>query len=170
MDHYLLGVLLGAAGAVMLGLGVWLISRKKTGAPRYDERQIIGRGKAFEAGFCTLLVAGFLVSLLERFEVLPGDGFLWHILAMMLGVGVYVLTAIHFDAYLSMTEKPRQYYIMGACFTVAMGLAAVGNLLNEDADDHMIGWMQVMVAALWVFLVIALWIHNRKRAGEDEES
>ena len=71
MNYYVLGILAGAA----LSVGLFFLIRvlcKKAGDCEYDERQMIGRGKAFRAGFFTTLIAGAIIACLDFCELLPG--------------------------------------------------------------------------------------------------
>ena len=168
MDYHILSAVIFAVLLVLLGVIMFFIVSKKAGGMKYDERQVAGRGKAFEAGFYTTLICSAMVSLLEYFEVLTESVFVWHILALMVGVTAFALTAIHYEAYVSMTDTPRRFVVMGTCFTVAMLLSALGNFLQESETNHELGWINLMLAAVWVLIVAALLIHNRKKA-EDEE-
>lgn len=166
--QYKSGLILGAVVAIAIGLIILFIARKKNPGQKYDERQIIGRGKAFQAGFFTLLVADGVITIAEHLSELPGDPFFWHLAALLVGVAVFALTAIHFDAYLSMTDSPRRFYIMGVCFFVAMSLCAVMNLTSADRSDYAIGYLNLGIAFIWLVIVAALFIHNRRKAAEDE--
>lgn len=166
--QYKFGFLLGAVLVLAIAFVIFFIIRKQNPGQKYDERQIIGRGKAFQAGFFTLLAADGIITIAEYLSELPGTPFHWHLAAILVAVCVYALTAIHFDAYLSMTETPRRFYIMGACFVVAMSLSAVMNLTDADRSDYAIGYLNLGIAFIWLVIVAALFIHNRRKAAEDE--
>ena len=90
MNYYLLGVVVG----VIFALGVFFIrlylhKKKHPNTGKYDERQIIGRGKAFQAGFFTLLAAGALCNIWDFVSPLPGGSFVWNISVLLLGVTVF---------------------------------------------------------------------------------
>ena len=168
MSDYVLGVLIGVFAAVVLGFIGFYVIGKKCGSTKYDERQKAGQGKAYQAGFFTLLISVTLVSILNDCDVLPGSDFVWQIAAVLVGVAVFALTAIHFDAYVGMTDTPKRFIIMGSFFTVAMIFSAIGNFLADERDNHDIGFINLMLAVIWMLIVVALLIHNRKKA-EDEE-
>lgn len=166
--QYKVGFLLGAVLAIAIGLVIIFLTRKKSPGQKYDERQIIGRGKAFQAGFFTLLAADGIITVAEYLSELPGTPYFWHLGALFVGITVFALTAIHFDAYLSMTESPKRFYIMGACFFVAMMLSAVGNLCLSEELNYDVAFMNIAVAIMWLIIIVALLIHNRRKAAEDE--
>ena len=168
MNDYVWGVLLGLFLVLVLAFIGYYVIGKKCGSTKYDERQQAGRGKAYQAGFFTLLIADALVSILNRYDVLPGSDFVWQMAALMVGIAVFALTAIHFDAYVGMTDTPKRFIIMGSFFTAAMILGAIGNFMTGEPDNHNIGCFNLMVAALWIMIVAALLIHNRKKTEEEE--
>ena len=165
---YVLGIL---AEIVFCGAFVLLVylrhKKKNPGAGEFDERQMLGRGKAFQYGFYTMLTAGGICACVDYLDALPGRNFPWLVGALILGVAVYALTAIHYDAYYGFREKPERYYIMGACFTVVMVLSGISNVTSADLDNIAFGIVNFEVAAIWLVIVAALLIHNRK--GREEE-
>ncbi len=168
MNDYLWGITLGAFLVLVLAFIGYYVIAKKCGDVKYDERQRAGRGKAFQAGFFTLLISGAIVSILNYMDVLPGSDFVWQMAALVVGIAVFALTAIHFDAYVGMTDTPKRFIIMGSFFTAAMILSAIGNFLADEKDNHDIGFINLILAVIWMLIVVALLIHNRKKT-EDEE-
>ena len=169
MNYYLLGVVVG----VIFALGVFFISlylhkKKHPNTGKYDERQMLGRGKAFQAGFFTLLIAGGICNIWDFVSPLPGEGFVWNIGVMLLGVAVFAVTAIHFDAYLSLNENPRRFLTGGFCFIVSMTLFGVTNLHSTRPENHLFGILNFGVGLVWLVIVIALLLHRRKAQKEDE--
>lgn len=166
MNYYVLGILAGAT----LSVGLFFLIRalcKKAGDCEYDERQMAGRGKAFRAGFFTMLAAGSVSACLDLCGLLPGSAFPWSMGALLLGVAVFAVTAIHYDAYIGFKSNPRRYYIMGACFIAAMVCNGILNIRNADPDKIAFGILNFQVAAIWVVIVIALLA--RQARGKEEE-
>lgn len=170
MNAYTWGLVFG----ISLGIGIFLIatlvSRKKHPEyNKYDERQIVGRGKAFQAGFFTTLIASAAVTIWEYIDGLPGVPFLWHICALMLGVAVFALTAIHFDAYIGMNDSPMRWVKIGLLFVVAMGLSGYANLRTDRPEGRVMAFLNLTIAVIWIVLVVALMIHRRNAQKEAEE-
>lgn len=164
---YIHGIAAGIVAGIILVLFIVLRNRKK-GLSQYDERQMIGRGKAFQAGFITLLCGMALLFLDGFIYELPGSPFLWKFGVLMAGLMVYVLTSIHYDAYLTLTDTPKRMYTTGLLLAAAMGLSAVNSFMNHSAEDAWIGWINVALAVSWLITMAAMLIHNRRRK-EDEE-
>lgn len=169
MNDYLLGVIFG----IIFALAAFILARfiRKKRHPngcKYDERQMIGRGKAFQAGFFTLLIAGGICNIWDFVSPLPGGSFLWNIGVLLLGVTVFAVTAIHFDAYVGMYDSPRQFLTMGACFIFAMAAIGLGNLHNGRPEGRIIGITNFGVGLVWIIIVAALLLHRRKAQKEEE--
>lgn len=160
------GIAAGVAVGLLLVVVILLVNRRK-GLDQYDERQMVGRGKAFKAGFFTLL-SGMAVLFLDGFVYdLPGNPFLWKFGTMMAGMMAFVLTAIHYDAYLSLTDTPKRIYTTGLLISAAMGLSAVSNFMSGSERGTWSGWVSATLGASWLVILGALWLHNRRQ--EDEE-
>ena len=169
MNYYLLGVVVG----VIFALGVFFISmylhkKKHPNTGKYDERQIIGRGKAFQAGFFTLIAAGALCNIWDFVSPLPGGGFVWNIGVLLLGVTVFAVTAIHLDAYVGMYDSPRQLLTAGSCFIFAMAVFGVSNLHSDRPGNRGLAVLNFGVGLVWLIIVAALLLHRRNARKEEE--
>ena len=165
MDYYILGIFFG----ILFGAVAFMAAKlRHPNTCKYDERQVVGRGKAFQAGFFTLLIAGVICNLWDFISPLPGGSFLWNIFVLLLGVTVFAVTAIHFDAYMGMYDNPRRFFTMGACFIIGMPLMGMGNLHSDRDMTRTLGILDFAVAAVWVIIVAALLLHRRNAQKEDE--
>lgn len=169
MNYYLLGVIFGIIFALAAFIISFILHKKKyPNSGKYDERQMVGRGRAFQAGFFTLLIAGAICNIWDYISPLPGGSFLWNIGVLLLGVTVFAVTAIHFDAYMGMYDNPRRFFTMGACFIICMPLMGMGNLCSDREMSRAIGMLDFAVAAVWLIIVAALLLHRRNAQKEDE--
>ena len=169
MNYYLLGMIVGVIFALAFFILSLFIRKKKGTYPcKYDERQMVGRGKAFQAGFFTLLSAGALCNIWDFASPLPGGSFLWNIGVLLLGVTVFAVTAIHFDAYLSLNENPQQFLATGASFVFAMATIGLGNLHSNRPEGRIMGIINFGVGIVWIIIVAALLLHRRNSQKEDE--
>lgn len=171
MNYYILGIIFGILFALSIAFISWSIHRKvHPNSGKYDERQLVGRGKAFQAGFFTTLIACAGVSIWEYTAGgLPGEAFLWHIGALFVGVLVYALTAIHYDAYVGIYDSPARFIRMGVIFVAAMALCGIANLSTGRQESMTIAYLNLAIAVMWVIIVAALLLHRRKLQQEDEE-
>lgn len=165
MNYHIFGIIFGILFAAVVFLVVKL---RHPEGHKYDERQVVGRGKAFKAGFFTMLIAGGICSTWDFVSPLPGGSFLWNICALLLGVTVFAVTAIHYDAYVAMNDNPKRFYTMGICFIVALPLIGMSNLHSERSIAHTLGILDFVIAVMWVIIVAALLLHRRNSQKEDE--
>lgn len=169
MNYYILGIIFGftlSLGAFLLAYFIHKKRHPNTG--KYDERQTLVRGRAFQAGFFTLLIAGVICNLWDFISPLPGGSFLWNIGVLLLGVTVFAVTAIHFDAYVGMYDNPRRFLTMGACFIIGMPLIGMGNLHSNRDMARTLGILDFAVAAVCVIIVAVLLLHRRSMQKEEE--
>lgn len=79
----------------------------------YDERQMFVRGKAYEAGFFTLigyiLIVGMLLDVMECSFIIS-FGVLW--IGVAISIGIFVIICIVKDAYVSLRENAKGILIM----------------------------------------------------------
>lgn len=161
MDYYVLGVICGVVLALVVSLLVWRkFKNGNTPTGKYDERQIIGRGKAFQAGFFTLLIAGAVYNTWNYISPLPGSSFVWNLGIALGGVAVFALVAIHFDAYLGLYDNPKRFLFAGCCFIIAMTCSAISNLHGDRPFQHDLGILNLGVGLVWLLIVAALLLHR----------
>ena len=102
MDFVFLGFM---AAMAVAGLVVGKLAGKKLGKAEFDERQQLARGKAYKAGFYTLLVGLLAVYLIPIFtEWQPKDTALLPFAVICVGVTVFACVAVANDAYLGIRE------------------------------------------------------------------
>lgn len=174
MNHYSIGMLLGLTAGVAAGLAfVAFLFKKKVLDMHFDERQERARGKAFQYGFFTLLLSAYVYGISDVMfgrwcDVLTGVT-----LCVAAGMGVFAVTCILKDAYLSLREKPRTVMTMfallsilnlgfGAMYHVSPGLVENG-VLTFRAVNPILGLTTLVI--LIVYIVNYL-LRNREEGAE----
>ena len=100
MDFVFLGFM---AAMAVAGLAVGKLAGKKLGKAEFDERQQLARGKAYKAGFYTLLVGLLAVYLIPIFtEWQPKDTALLPFAVFCVGV-----TVLHYGARRETQRRSR---------------------------------------------------------------
>ena len=175
---FLLGILAGVGVVAILCLVIWLVLRRKgrdasRRAAGYDERQERARGRAFQAGFFTMLIGCAAAAVLSALGVPLLDSYLGYVLALYLGAAVFACVSIHLDAYYRLSDRPRQYMILfGVCGLLNLGVALgdMGGGLYRNGRPAMwtvnLGCAAVMAAILLCQLIHTL--RRRREAEEDE--
>ena len=149
MDFVFLGFM---AAMAVAGLVVGKLAGKKLGKAEFDERQQLARGKAYKAGFYTLL-AGLL-----PFAVI------------CVGVTVFACVSVANDAYLGIRQNPRAMLLV-------LGIVVVGNLTAGFSVMESAGFadgltvensMNFIIAAMGLIILAALAIRLRMAARDEE--
>lgn len=161
MDHYHAGAALGISAGILAGLFVIvLLFKKKVLDMHFDERQERARGKAFQYGFFTLLIAVYAYGVSDVVfgkwcDVLTGVT-----LCVAAGLCVFAVTCILKDAYLSLREKPRTVMTMFALLSIinlgfgAMHHASPGlmenGVLTFRAVNPIIGFATLVILVVYI--------------------
>ena len=173
MDLYHAGVFFGLIAGLLAGLAfIMFLFKKKVLDMHFDERQERARGKAFQYGFFTLLIAAYAYGisdvLLGRWcDVLTGVT-----LCIALALCVFAVTCILKDAYLSLREKPRTVMTMFALLsTINLGFGGMYALSGDLVEDGVLTFRAVnpiIGAAILVILIV--YIVNYLLRPRDEEA
>ena len=159
--NYHFGMRIGLTLGMAAGFAVVvLLVKKKVLDMHFDERQELARGKAFQYGFFTLLIAAYVYGisdmLLGRWcDVLTGVT-----LCIALAICVFAITCILKDAYLSLREKPRTIMTFfallsiinlgfGVMYHISPGLTENG-VLTFRAVNPIIGFATLIILVVYV--------------------
>ncbi len=134
---YHAGLMFGLLTGMVIGIAVLVVLfKKKVLNMEFDERQERARGKAALYGFVTLLVVLYLYGISEIALGRWCDALAGVTLCIAAGIGVFAVTCILKDAYLSLKEKPRQVMTMFALISIANlalgGMYLWSGVLVED--------------------------------------
>ena len=168
MDFIFLGFM---AAMIVAGLVVGKLAGKKLGKAEFDERQQLARGKAYKAGFYTLLVGLLAVYLIPIFtEWQPEDAALLPFSVICVGVTVFACVAIANDAYLGLRQKPQYMMLLMGIVVVCNLLAGGANLMRHDfAEGFTVqNSMNLIVAAMGLIILTALALRQRAAARDEE--
>ena len=173
MDLYHAGVFFGLMVGLLAGIAfIMFLFKKKVLDMHFDERQERARGKAFQYGFFTLLIAAYAYGvsdvLLGRWcDVLTGVT-----LCIALALCVFAVTCILKDAYLSLREKPRTVMTMFALISAMnLGFGVMYALSGGLVEDGVLTFRAVNPAIGFVTLVILIvYIVNHLLRSREEEA
>lgn len=174
--EYMIGLILGILAGVAVVALIVVVCRKKTGMRfgkcEYDERQLLARGKAFRAGFFTILIYEAVYAMVDVAGVKWCANVTGIMLGLMLGITVFAVVAISEDAYMSMNERPAGWIIIW-CVVIGLNLvcglrqALEGELIRDGMLTE--EWMNWMCAGMFAVILIAQLAHNRKLKREELE-
>ena len=163
MDFVFLGFM---AAMAVAGLVVGKLAGKKLGKAEFD-------GKAYKAGFYTLLAGLLAVYLIPIFtEWQPKDTALLLFAVICVGVTVFACVAVANDAYLGIRQNPRAMLLV-------LGIVVVGNLTAGFSVMESVGFadglavensMNFIIAAMGLIILAALAIRLRMAARDEEQA
>ena len=130
---YSLGRSAGMAVGILVGIIICLfvfryINRDKAIRTKYDEMQLVTRGKAYKYGFYAILIYEGLMCLIDNGTNLPLNAFSIHFLAIIVGIVVQVSYCIWHDAYMGLNNNGRRFAIVLiaiSIFNFAVSFAAI---------------------------------------------
>lgn len=174
--EYVIGLIVGVLVVLAVVALVVMICRKKGsmrfGKCEYDERQMLARGKAFRAGFFTILIYEAVYAMVDVAGIKWCANVTGIMLGLMLGITVFAIVAISKDAYMSMNERPTGWMIIW-CVVIGLNLvcglrqALEGELIRDGMLTE--EWMNWMCAGMFIAILISQLVHNRKLKREELE-
>ena len=173
MDLYHAGVFFGLMVGLLVGIAfIMFLFKKKVLDMHFDERQERARGKAFQYGFFTLLIAAYAYGV---YDVLLGrwcDVLTGVTLCIALALCVFAVTCILKDAYLSLREKPRTVMTMFALISAMnLGFGVMYALSGGLVEDGVLTFRAVNPVIGFVTLVILIvYIVNHLLRSREEEA
>ena len=174
---YLWGVAVGVIVGVIIVALIFTYNKKKTGSAvggDFDERQQLLRGKAFQAGFFTMLILSFLYWVLVRLVLqrpLMQDG-LSVLICALVGVGVFGIDCVFHDAFYTVQNKPKNYIILFTATTISQIPAAINNLQAGRVIQNGVltfSVVPIVCAALFLGMLAAIIIKIQAMRKEDAE-
>lgn len=159
--------------AVSLGVVALLAWRgtEKANEGKYDERQLIARGKAGLHAYLALS-AYLLASYVAGADGAWAEPSAEAAIGLYVGLGVFIVECIRCDAYFTVDQNAKSYAIVCAVCALAFGLLAIRRLRAGEmlADGLVTIKALTLVVAVWglaisAAIVLRLWRAKR----EDEE-
>jgi hypothetical protein len=174
---YLWGVAVGVIVGVIIVALIFTYNKKKTGSVvggDFDERQQLMRGKAFQAGFFTMLFFSFLYWVLVTLVLqrpLMEDG-LSALICGLVGVGVFGIDCVIHDAFFTVQNKPKNYIILFTATTISQIPAAINNIQAGRVVQNGVltfSAVPIVCAVLFVSILIAIVCKTQAMRKEDAE-
>lgn len=120
MNAYGQGLFFGIAFAV-LAVAVMCVIRKVNGKEyldKYDERQLLARSRAYQAGFFTFMICIGLDAFMKIFDVSIFEDPMGEFTALFAALIVFAVTAIRHDAFLGLNRKWKSQVILYTIITL----------------------------------------------------
>ena len=170
------GIVTGIVVAVLLVVLMAVLFRKQGGVgfgrAKYDERQQLARGKAFRAGFFTVLIYDLLYAFGDLMGLRWTVPFTGVMIGLFLGVAVFGVVAICQDAYLSLNEKPQGWLVLWGIIILANGACVASQMAHRELiRDGMLtaDWLNALCGGLFVVILVAQLLHTARPRREEME-
>lgn len=168
---YKIGILIGAGIAAIVI--VIMLLQKKSGKT-FDERQRISRGRAYKAGFYTLMVYMFIYGITDYVGMLWCDTLTGLGIGVIAGTAAFSLTAIQNDSFLGVKENIRSWLACNIVIAlINLGIGIFNAIGNRVIRDGVLSFYSInfFVAGLFLLIFPALLIRAKynESNSEDEE-
>lgn len=148
---YMIGMLVGLIiGLLVAVLAVRFCRGKGNWKSKYDERQKIAMGKAYRDGFWAMLAAVAVALIMYEFGAMEKYMDIMIVIAVFIGLEVYVVGCIMRDAYIGLNDNARRWTIVLAAIAVLNGIVVAVNIVNHTGMDV---WVNLVAG---IFVVVAL--------------
>lgn len=168
MNYYTLGLFSGIIVALIVLL-ITIFRQKDRAKQEFDERQKLMRGKASAAGMWTAMGGCAVVGLASVFDVSFCPIGIAMFLVIEVTVMVFVLVAVHYDAYIGFKANTKRKYTGLALLFVLMVMNVYTSAQSNGffSDGKMtVAWLHLTAAVMYAVLFAALFIHERANREE----
>lgn len=168
----LLGIMCGLIVGLFIAMIVVVVTKNGEDLElKYDERQMLARGKAFKAGFITILIYIGVGMLMEISEVsLPVDKLMELAVGGLLGICVFLGVAIWENAYYALNENGRKITIAFTIIGLANIILGILSIIGGElfVDGVLQGFRCINLLCGLIFVYIAVVTGLRVRADKKE--
>ena len=147
------------------------LKKAKTNPSKYDERQIMMRGRAYQIGFMTILVLSASYIFFSLFvEELITYGYLWNCVSMIIGITVFAVYSIWNDAFFSLKEDVDSYIIQ-TCFIIFVNCIGISPIVQEinSIGDLLLSYRLCNVLITLSFTIVLVTLLLKKHIDRKEE-
>ena len=174
MNTYGQGLFFGIAFAVLLVV-VWSVIRKLNGKEymdKYDERQLLARSRAYQAGFFTFMAGIMLDACMKLFGISVFEDPTGEFAALFAALIVFEVIAIRHDAFLGLNRKWKSQVILYAVITGLQLLNTVRAVQDGDLVHNgrlTLQCVSPMCMVTFGVVLAAMLLHHYSEAREMQE-
>lgn len=169
------GIVTGIVVAVLLVVLMGVLFRKQGGVgfgrAKYDERQQLARGKAFQAGFITVLIYELLYAVGDLLGLRWTVHFTGVMIGIFLGIAVFGVVAICKDAYLSLNDTSGGM-VLWAIIILSNGVCVADQIAHRELVQNGLltaNWLNALCGGLFVVILVAQLLHSARARREEME-
>lgn len=171
--EYYLGFCVGILVVVIFIFVVCKVLKKNKTAAKYDERQLLARGKAFQAGFFgTLIADAAAIVICGAFEISWLPPAVLFAIAALIGIGIFCISAIVNDAYFGFNQDTKtsgRFIVVIGGLNLIIGIISVvrGGFIQDGTLNGSV--LNLLLGILFVITYSVILVHNRQTETEGEE-
>lgn len=161
MDTHTIAMLAGILVGIAVASAIIAIPlKKRVLSLSFDERQERARGVAFKYGFFTLMVCVAAYGMLDMTIGPWCDTIAGCALCICIALTVFAVTCIRRDAYLSLSEKPKQIITLFTFLAVFnLGLGVMYILHGELMEDGVLTFRVCnLLAGVMLLVILAVYL------------
>jgi hypothetical protein len=169
--EYILGF---AAGFILIAIVALVSAKKFKSQTKFDERQRLLRYRAYQVAFWVLVAYTCINSFLSTGAGIAwADDFTSDFTGVCFAITVFVVICIRNDAYFSINQKPRFYFILFSVLVVVNAGLGIMNVLDSDTEfftDGLLNFhaMSFVVVAMFIAILAALSVQRLKARAQSE--
>ena len=170
---FIVGIIACAACILILTDVIIRIAHTDGQKPKYDERQMVARGKGYTYAFYTAVLVALIPCFLpEEIKVFLGD--MLYFMPLLAGILVHITYCVFNDAYLEMNTEPKRWISVFTCIGIANLLIAFANCREGFVENGSLktGVLNLSMGIILVIIMLEVLIKsklNAKEGDEDEE-
>ncbi len=156
---------------VILAVIIKSLKMAKANPSKYDERQLIMRGKAYKIGFMTILVlTASYIFLSLSFDELIMYGYLWNCVSLFVGITVFAVYSVWNDAFFPLKDDANSYILLYIFVIIAnyIGISPVVQETNSIADV-LLSYRLTNVLCILSFTIVLITLLIKKHIDRKEE-
>lgn len=171
---FIVGIIACAACILILTAVIIKIAHTDGQKPKYDERQMVARGKGYTYAFYTAVLVAIIPCFLpEEIKVFLGD--MLYFTPLLAGILVHITYCVFNNAYLEMNTEPKRWISVFTCIGIANLLIAFANCRDGFIEDGVLktGVLNLCMGIVFVIIMLEVLIKSRldaKEVDDDEES
>ncbi len=139
---------------------------------QFTVAELLAQGKAFKIGFYSMMVYAMLYALLASLGVVWCETVTGLLFGVMVGVGSFIMAAIHFDGYSNIQIHDRIWFFVSLVMILLNVVSVVLSIVHGSVivDKKLgTGAAGIFAILLWAAIIVVQHFHYGVYDDEDEE-
>ncbi len=154
--------------AVLVLAGIKSFKYKKG---KFTVAELLAQAKAFKIGFYSMMCYAMLYALLDTIGIVWCETVSGLLLGVLIGVGSFIMAAIHFDGYASIEIHDRFWFYVSLLMIVLSVVSVILSIVHGTVivDKKLgTGAVGIFVILLWAAIIVVQHFHYGVYEEEEE--